>query len=258
MIKKITMNLFKRTISVFSLFMFLFTAFVSAQSVDLVATVDEVPPFTNGQTFNYSIMSTGNPYNSIRLKLIYDPSIIQLNSLTPVYAFDFTPVNDTATPGLVKYEATSLSGNITTDEIILNIEFEVLDNTQTISIAHNYDAADGTVVVNSGGNDILGTANDILLETLSIQNKELNFLSVYPNPADNEIVIKNTHSRFSIVNIKIYTIDGKIVLNQVYTKNSINNESLYIDTSSLKNALYFMDVIDETGTKSSFKILVSH
>lgn len=247
----------KNTFSLLTFILLFSSTIVTAQSVDLVASVDEIPPFTNGQTFNYSIMSTGSPYNALRIKLEYNPSVLQLNSLTPVYAFDFTPVNDTSTPGLIKYEAASLSGNITTDVVIFNVEFEVLNNSQTISIAHNYDAADGTVVVNSSGSDILGTANDIILETLSVSNTSLLELSIYPNPADNQITIKKA-SDFLIKAIKLYTIDGKMVLSTSMSNQQESEQHIVIDVSSLKNALYFMDVIGENGHKSTYKILVSH
>lgn len=257
MIKKKTMNLLNKIISYFTICLLLSSGLISAQSVDLVATVDQMPPFTNGQTFNYSIMSTGSPYNALRIKLAYNPSVIQINSLTPVYAFGFTPVNDTSTPGLVKYEAASLSGNITTDEVIFNIEFEVLDNNQAISIAHSYDAADGTVVVNSGGNNILGTANDILLETLNINHYNFESLAIYPNPANNQITI-NKSEAFQIKTITLYTLEGKLIMKKSISKQNPNNENINIDVSSLKNALYFMDVIDQNDYRKTFKVLVSH
>ena len=250
------MNIYKKTISFVTLLL-LFSTTIKAQSVDLVASVDQMPPFTNGQTFNYSILSTGNPYNALRVKLEYNPSVLQLNSLTPVYAFDFTPVNDTGTPGLVKYEAASLSGNITTDEIIFTIEFEVLDSNQTISIAHNYDMADGTVVVNSGGNNILGTANDILLETLGVNGLETQNLSVFPNPANSQLNIQSL-GNVTIRQISIYTLDGKTVLNKQVYDFLNSNQSLVIDVSGLKEALYFMDVYGDNGYKKSYKVLISH
>ena len=250
------MNIYKKTISFVTLLL-LFSTTIKAQSVDLVASVDQMPPFTNGQTFNYSILSTGNPYNALRVKLEYNPSVLQLNSLTPVYAFDFTPVNDTGTPGLVKYEAASLSGNITTDEIIFTIEFEVLDSNQTISIAHNYDMADGTVVVNSGGNNILGTANDILLETLGVNGLETQNLSVFPNPANSELNIQSL-GNVTIRQISIYTLDGKTVLNKQVSDFLNSDQSLVIDVSGLKEALYFMDVYGDNGYKKSYKVLISH
>ena len=257
MIKKKTMNLYKKIISFFTICLLLSSGLISAQSVDLVANVDQMPPFSNGQTFNYSLMSTGSPYNALRIKLIYDPSVIQVNSLTPVYGFGFTPVNNSSVSGVVKYEAADLGSYITTDETIFTIEFEVVDNTQTISIAHNYDAADGSVVVNSGGNDILGNANDILLETLNIEHTDFTELSVYPNPVNNQITIKK-NANLSIKSITLYSIDGKIILNKIVSNQEVNNDQVYVDVSSLKNALYFMDVIDENDHKKSFKILVAH
>lgn len=232
---------------------------INAQSVDLVATVDITPPLIIGQTFNYSIMSTGNPYNALRIKLNYDSNIIQLNSLTPVYNFDFTPVNDTSTPGLIRFEAASLSGNITTDEVIFTIEFEVLDNTQAISIAHNYDAADGTVVINNSGNDILGTANDILLETLSLTTFNLDdTISIYPNPAQDIVTVKLANNDIIIQSITIQTLEGKTILLKDFGSNSVEVNSFSLDISTLSDDLYFLTIETKKGNRNVTKLLVSH
>jgi len=255
----IKLKIMKNLINIISFItIVLFSNITSQAQVDLVASVDETPPFTIGQTFNYSIMSTGNPYNSLRIKLIYDPSIIQLNSLTPVYNFDFTPVNDTNTPGLIKYEAASLSGNITTDEVIFTIEFEVLDNNQTITINHNYDSADGTVVVNSGGNNVLGTANDITLSTLSVESKIFNDSSftIYPNPVNDNLYIK-VNTSTEVDDIKFYTIDGKLVL--THSNFDIQNNSILINsTNSLNNGLYLMTLTSISGEKATYKVVIEH
>ena len=79
------MKFLLKTTTLLSLFLAMSSGAFYAQSVDLIASVDQTPPFNNGQTFTYSIMSTGNPYNSIRIKLEFDSSVIQLNSLTPIY-----------------------------------------------------------------------------------------------------------------------------------------------------------------------------
>ena len=237
-----------------------FTVFsIKSQSVDLIATVDVTPPLNNGQTFNYSITSTGNPYNALRIKLNYDPSIIQLNSLTPVYSFDFIPVNDTTTPGLIKFEAAEFSGNINTDEVIFTIEFEVLDNSQAISIAHNYDVIDGTVVINNSGNDILGTANDILLETLSINALNAdNDILVYPNPAKDIVTIQNIDTSLHVKYVTIQTLSGKAVLTKPVNQDLISDNAVNIDVSALPNSLYFLILHTENGKQSINKLLISH
>jgi hypothetical protein len=235
--------------------LFLWSAAIHGQAVDLVANVDVTPPLNTGQTFTYSIMSTGNSYNALRIKLVYDPGVIQLNSLSPVYAFDFTPVNNTSTPGLIQYEASSLSGNITTDETLFTIEFEVLSSNQAISIAHNYDTADGTVVVNSGGNDVLGTANDILLETLSIDSYAIDTaITIYPNPSNTHVIVKAIDSDVSIQSVAVITLQGKTIL----FSDQVNSGEITINTSSLANALYFLRIETKNGHNKVAKLLVSH
>ncbi|MGY0392013.1 T9SS type A sorting domain-containing protein [Bizionia sp. KMM 8389] len=207
-----------------------------AQTVDLVASVNITPPLNNGQTFTYSIMSTGGPYRAIRLNIIYNPSVIQLNSLSEVFPFSFVPVNDISTPGLIRFEAAYFDSDITGNETLLNIEFEVLDNTQTISIAQNYNPTSGTVVVNGNGIDVLSTANDIILETLSRPiNIKNTSITIYPNPVTDLLYIE---SEKSIKNVTIYTILGGKVLE---TKNTT------IDVKNLQSGNYFIKINTDLG-----------
>ena len=149
-----------------------FSLNISAQ-VDLTADVDVTPPLTNGQTFNYTIVAAGPAWVAVRVRLLYDPSIVQVNSFTPVYAFD-VEAHSTLIPGLIQFEGGDLSP-IASDITLFSIEFEVLDATQTINIAHDYDVDEGTVVLNNSATDILGVANDIILAPLSKVN--CNFLT---------------------------------------------------------------------------------
>lgn len=254
MIKYIIM---KKTLHIYKvLSLFLILSFnTNAQDVDLIASVDEMPPFTVGQTFNYNIMSTGSPYFGIRIKLIYDPSVIQLNSLTPVYNFDFTPVNDTSTPGLIKFEAAELGNPVNSDITIFTVEFQILDNTQTISIAHNYDSADGTVVVNNSGNDILGSANDIIIETLSSNDFDsLNSTSLYPNPTDSFVAIR-TPSGTEIKSSEIYTVEGKYIEDQDFT--NAGNGLFKLDLSNLPKSMYFLVIKDQNNNSKTFRVIVN-
>jgi len=131
-------------------------------------------------------------------------------------------------------------------------KFEVLDDTQTITIAHNYDAGDGTVVTNNSAVDILGTANDIIISPLSTNDNEFkNSLSIYPNPASDKLFIKKNQSSYQIKSIRINSIDGKLV-KSVSALNGNNS----LDISNLSGALYFMTVTSEDDYKATYKFLV--
>lgn len=238
----------------FFLLLFLFFSIVSTAQVDLTASVDEIPPLTNGQTFNYSIESAGPAWVGVRIKLIYDPAVIQLNSLTPIYAFNIPLVNDTATPGLIKYEGIDTSP-ISPDITIFTIEFEVLDDTQTITVAHNYDPSDGTVVTNNSAVDILGVANDIILAPLGTEDNVFkNSLSIYPNPAKDNLNIKLNRSSFGLQSIKINSIDGKLV-KRLNVEGSYS-EAIRVDISDLRSAMYFMTIISEDDRQANYKFVV--
>lgn len=242
------------------LFAFLLSTLnTQSQTVDLIANVNATPPFTNGQTFTYSLMSSGGPYRAIRLKIMYDPAVIQLNALTPVFTFSFIPVNDTtSTPGTIFFEAAYFVSDITTDEILFNVEFEVLDNSQTISIAHDYSPTNGTVVVSGEGIDVLNNANDIVLETLSTQSLPFDqSISIYPNPVTNDLFISLNNSQTSIESIDIFNLDGKRVYSHPIKNSASEGNKIHILTNQLQNGFYFVAVTDKNGNRNVQKIMVN-
>ena len=64
--------------------------------------------------------------------------------------------------------------------------------------------------------------------------------SIYPNPADNEIVITLNKELTDKAIVNIYSLSGQLTLNTKYQPN--------IDISSLEVGLYIIDVVDETGS----------
>ncbi len=83
---------------------------------------------------------------------------------------------------------------------------------------------------------------------LATQNFNLeNTISVYPNPATNNVTISSTENLQSIA---IYDILGK----QIFTKTS-NNSSETIDVSSFDNGVYFARILSENSVLSTIKIV---
>jgi len=238
-----------------SLATFLTVSFLSiqAQTVDLVASVDALPPLTNNQEFTYTLNAIVNePFNGIQVRLDYNPAAIELISLTPQYAYSNIIINQTGTPGLVRFAAGVTSTNITENMTVFTILFKVVDATETISIAHSHTGIDQTKITNGDGIDVLGTANDIILEPLSINDNSLDSIVLYPNPVQDVLYLK-VKEETSIKAISIYTLEGKEVkLPQL----SFENGLVQIPVTNLSKSLYFLSVTDQNNKRATFKFLV--
>ena len=87
------------------------------------------------------------------------------------------------------------------------------------------------------GNGILSTTSENFVD-----------LSIYPNPSDAGIYKINT-SMLSEIEVKIYTIQGKLVLNQLI-------EDKTIDLSSLASGVYVVQL--NSGQQSIVKKLIKN
>ncbi len=93
------------------------------------------------------------------------------------------------------------------------------------------------------------------LASFSVNDIFKNNLSIYPNPAKNELFIKaKGELSSSIKSIKIYSIDGKLVKD----KNNVGTQQgkISVDISNLKSAMYFMTVTSENAEQTTYKVLV--
>jgi len=80
------------------------------------------------------------------------------------------------------------------------------------------------------------------------ENKALhNQFSIYPNPAQNFVIIKNSSSNNTVKHVRIYTINGTL-LYQYSTK-------LKIDTSRLMNGSYLLEIELENKKRLRYKLL---
>lgn len=87
------------------------------------------------------------------------------------------------------------------------------------------------------------------LDALSVQDYANTTLSIYPNPADNELQIKANHK---ITAVEIYNAMGALV------KKAEGISITSIKTDDLTSGLYMLTLTDVTNRKSNHKILVSH
>lgn len=254
--KKITKNL-KSLLVLFGLI--LCTATSIAQ-VDLIASVsDATPPLSNGQNFTYVLVADASEnYRGVQVTLNYDPALIQAVSLTPIYNFQVELANSiNNTTGEIQYSGGDFSGNINGTETILEIVFNVIDNSSTITIMHNFGGALGTAVSNAAGQNVLGSTNSIVFETLNITNEDFkNSISLYPNPVKDILNIK-TSINATINDIRFYSLDGKLVFYNEDIK--MLDNLLSIDTTKiLNNGVYLMSLTTNSGEKATYKVVIEH
>jgi hypothetical protein len=83
--------------------------------------------------------------------------------------------------------------------------------------------------------------------------KESNLLNVYPNPADMEFSINLKNNQVD-QSISIYTASGQLVKS---IESNTSNDKITINTSSWKNGLYIVMIINKAGTQKE-KVLVNH
>ena len=221
------------------------------QTVDLVTNVDASPPININDTFTYTLQagSSGTEYDAVQIKILYNPSKLQLNNFNPNPIFNLVILSDTAVPGEVIFTA-GASPFLTTTQTIFTVEFEVLDNTLPIVIAN-----DATSTVARTGSNVTGSKNDVDFSTLSNEKDVFkNSLSIYPNPVKDELFIKVNPWASAIRSITINTIDGKLVR----TIDNINSygEAVSVDVSNLTTTLYFMTVTSDKNYKATYKFLV--
>ena len=77
----------------------------------------------------------------------------------------------------------------------------------------------------------------------TLNNKKFNEarFSIFPNPAKDIVELKFNKSISDKINISVYNIQGKLILN---SKRALQNSATQINVSSLKSGMYFLKVND--------------
>lgn len=94
------------------------------------------------------------------------------------------------------------------------------------------------------------TIYKIVDTSLSSSNFEKTGYSIFPNPAKEEIIIKNSNN-FSNLKVTIFDVSGKVLLSQ-----SIENERNKIETSALSSGIYLVKLEDKSGDFYSHKLVI--
>ena len=80
------------------------------------------------------------------------------------------------------------------------------------------------------------------------ENKELfDKVSVFPNPLNNQLVIKKLSADLMIKKVRIYTMTGELIYHELYQQN--------IDVSNLTNGTYVLELELKNNQQLKFKII---
>ena len=79
--------------------------------------------------------------------------------------------------------------------------------------------------------------------TLSVENHELLSLTVYPNPATNEVAIK--WNKQDKVSVRVFNVNGQLLY---FNKSTSLNNPLKINTSNLTSGVYFVKINSSKGS----------
>ncbi|WNM19786.1 PQQ-dependent sugar dehydrogenase [Flavobacterium capsici] len=133
-------------------------------------------------------------------------------------------------------------------------EIGYVDNSGTITWA-----LDTPSIITTFGEDVNGelyisngsTISRVIDSSLSNSEFENNSISVYPNPAKNQITIESA-SNIALKTINIYDISGKLLLSE----NNLNVSNKSINTSNLTSGLYIIVTEDLSGNQLKSKVII--
>jgi len=120
-------------------------------------------------------------------------------------------------------------------------DLTVINNTSHIFFDLNTPVATNTTI---------NTMTNILLNVPFAEN-ENNYMTLFPNPATNQLTV--TNERFEISNVEINDVLGQIVFSHQQTYNS--QKQITIDVSKLNSGIYFVKMKTGNGEKTQ-KLIV--
>ena len=87
--------------------------------------------------------------------------------------------------------------------------------------------------------------------TASVKENELSGFSLYPNPANNSLYLSDLSNK--VDKVQIVSLEGKVISSRVIDSFEKN---LSIDTSSLANGIYIVNLSDATKNLNASKMIV--
>lgn len=202
-------------------------------SVDSIATIQNIlndtVPLGNNLNFNVTInYSDTTPFTgTIYLLCGVDSS----GGLLSIDTVGFTNVTN-----ITSIDSVSIFLN---DTVLQQNGFRLGGNIVVV-----WPIADGLLTL-----DTFTTIIYVIPTTTSInENKDLHQqFSIYPNPTQNFITIKNSSQKNNVKHVRIYSLNGTLIHQY--------SNTLKIDTSSLQNGSYLLEIELENQKRLSYKLL---
>ena len=109
---------------------------------------------------------------------------------------------------------------------------------------------DGTPAMTTNKSIIIRSHYDASLATGITETQSPSSISVYPNPADNYIVIKHNFNASSSPTLSIANVVGQNILHT-----QLSSQEQTIDISKLSKGIYFATIISKEGKSKTIKIV---
>jgi PKD repeat protein len=103
---------------------------------------------------------------------------------------------------------------------------------------------------------VAGDVNSFDNRACSNLTGELTVVPPYPNPASEEVILEWIRGQRNQVEVKLYNVQGQVVLNKVHTNLSAGLNQLLIKVDALLPGLYFATVSDGDNT-ASYRVQVN-
>lgn len=131
---------------------------------------------------------------------------------------------------------------IVTAPTFSNTTFELRTHTYTVpTTGVYYFGIQSAIPVNSAGSVFMAVDNFTVTQTLSVDTVDANNFVIYPNPA-NDIVVVNS-SNYTFNNIAIVDLNGRVIKEVSYDNASQAN----LDVASLSAGVYFLNISSNEG-----------
>jgi hypothetical protein len=216
-------------------------------------------------TFTVSLNSTGglSSLYGIATNLLFDATIFDLSTATIDYTGSIFGTTDTdclvinyvsasiVSVGMTRYANAAINGQGLLFKVTLQTKPTIAPLTQTqVSAAveaANNQAGDALVIQEAS----LTTLN--IINNLGINEVQNHTITVYPNPAKEQITIQMSPTTF-IKRIQLIDMLGRIIKTEYFTS---SNTTATLNLNEVAKGTYFIEVISDTNQKGIKKILVN-
>jgi Secretion system C-terminal sorting domain len=166
----------------------------------------------------------------------------------PIELLSFNAINEDKSVKTIWTTASEINNDYFTimrsDDGIVFEEIGMIQGAGTSNITLNYEFIDENPLSGLSYYKLMQTDYDgtsSFSEIISVERNENKFVSIYPNPATNYIILTTHFNKNSIATIEIFNSFGQIVSAKIAKENTTK-----IDISSFASGVYFVKVITET------------